>query len=92
MLKVKIPLKQGELLTAEKITKRSDTFITKANKYLIIDELTTDILNVFIDKIVIHEKVVKYSRDAVQMIDIHYLDVGMLDYINEEKDRKKQII
>ena len=30
MLKEKIPLKQGELLTAEKITKRSDTFITKA--------------------------------------------------------------
>ena len=31
MLKEKIPLKQGELLTAEKITKRSDTFITKVN-------------------------------------------------------------
>ena len=27
-----------------------------------------------------------------EMIDINYLDVGMLDYINKEKDRKKQII
>ena len=27
-----------------------------------------------------------------EMIDIHYLDVGMPDYINEERDRKKQII
>ena len=57
-----------------------------------LDELTPELLSIFVDKIVIHERAVKYSREALQIIDIHYLDVGILDYANEEDARKKQNI
>ena len=57
-----------------------------------LDELTPELLSIFVDKIVVHEKAIKYSREALQIIDIHYLDVGILDYANEEDARKKQNI
>ena len=91
-LKEQIPSKRNELTQIENATKSSDTFIAKANKYIVLDELTSELLNIFIDKIVIHEREIKYSRSAVQMIDIHYLDVGLLDFENDEQDRKQHSI
>ena len=47
-------------------------------QYTAIDELTPELLRLFIQKIVVHEKDVKYSIHARQTEVIHYTDIGMV--------------
>lgn len=54
-------------------------FIEKAKRYSEITELTPDILQLFIEKIVVGEKSQKYSRTAEQCIWIYYRDIGLMD-------------
>ena len=54
-------------------------FIENAKKYSQIDELTSEILRTFIQKVTIGERSKKHSRNAVQEIKIYYRDVGLLD-------------
>lgn len=56
-----------------------DLFIAKAKQYPEVPELTSEILHLFIDKIVVGEKSERYSRTAFQQVTIYYRDVGMLD-------------
>ena len=51
-------------------------FVAKAKRYTDIQELSTELLHLFIEKIVIHEKPQKYSRS--QTIEIYYKDIGCL--------------
>ncbi len=53
-------------------------FIGKAKKYTDITELTPELLRLFIQKIVVHEKSVKYSKHAEQTVEIHYTDIGYI--------------
>ena len=41
-----------------------DNFISKARRYTDIQELTPELLRLFIEKIVVHEKDVKWSKHA----------------------------
>lgn len=58
-------------------------FVDKAKRYRDIPELTPEILRLFIQKIVVGEKSVKYSRTAEQSIWIYYRDIGLMDSIEE---------
>ena len=51
-------------------------FVAKAKRYTDIQELSTELLHLFIEKIVIHEKPQKYSR--AQTIEIYYKDIGCM--------------
>ena len=49
-----------------------DAFIEKAKRYTTIDELTPELLRLFIQRIEIRERDVKYSRNSSQSIRIIY--------------------
>ena len=59
--------------------------ITK--KYTRIDELTPEILNAFVDKIVVHERI-KQDGKRTQAIDIYYSYVGIVDIPTDEEMRE----
>ena len=56
----------------------TDNFIAKAKRYTDITELTPELLRLFIEKIVVHEKDVKWSKHAQQTVEIHYTDIGIV--------------
>ena len=56
----------------------TDHFIALAKRYTDIQELTPELLRLFIRKIVVHEKDVKWSKHARQAVEIHYNDIGYM--------------
>ena len=62
-----------------------DNFIAKAKRYTGISELTSELLRLFIEKVVVHEKDVKWSKHARQTVEIHYTDIGVVDALNTVK-------
>lgn len=56
----------------------------KANRYTEINELTGELLNLFIERIEIGERAERYSRTAEQKIVIHYRDIGVMSSFAEE--------
>ena len=80
-----------ETLTAE--VGEADTEVTNVSKliavtkkYTRIEELTPEILNAFVDKIVIHERV-KQNGKRTQAVDIYYSYVGIVDVPTDEEMR-----
>ena len=78
-----------ETLTAE--VSEADTeatnvakLIAVTKKYTRIDELTPEVLNAFVDKIVVHEREKKDGK-RTQQIDIHYSYVGIVDIPTDEE-------
>lgn len=63
----------------------TDNFIAKAKRYTGISELTSELLRLFIEKVVVHEKDVKWSKHARQTVEIHYTDIGVVDALNTVK-------
>jgi site-specific DNA recombinase len=62
-------------------------FIDKAKRYTEINELSGELLNVFIEKIEIGERAERYSRTAEQEIIIHYRDIGVVGAFAEEAEK-----
>ena len=56
-----------------------EAFIEKAKRYASIDELTPELLRLFIQRIEVGERSKKHSRNASQSIRIVYRDIGALD-------------
>ena len=56
-----------------------DAFIEKAKRYKTIDKLTPEIVRLFIARIEVGERTVKYSRHSAQKIRIIYRDIGEWD-------------
>lgn len=80
-----------EILTAE--VSEADMEVTNVakliavtKKYTRIEELTPEILNAFVDKIVIHERV-KQDGKRTQAVDIYYSYVGIVDVPTDEEMR-----
>ena len=80
-----------EILTAE--VSEADTEVTNVakliavtKKYTRIEELTPEILNAFVDKIVIHERV-KQDGKRTQAVDIYYSYVEIVDVPTDEEMR-----
>ena len=73
-----IPEKEAAIQALKDTASNTSSFISKAKRYTDITELTPELLRLFIQKIVIHEKSVKYSKHAEKTIEIHYTDIGYL--------------
>jgi ribosomal protein L32 len=82
-----IPEKETDIQRLKDTVSNTDRFITKAKRYTDITELTPELLRLFIQKIVVHEKSVKYSKHAEQTVEIHYTDIG---YISGDAPQDKE--
>ena len=74
-----IPQKESEIQRLRETVNGTDSFLDKAKRYTDITELTPELLRLFIEKIVVHEKEVKWSKHAPQTVEIHYNGIGFVD-------------
>lgn len=84
-----IPEKEKELEKLKSSIANVDLFIAKAKQIPEIPELTSEILHLFINKIVVGEKSERYSRTAFQQVTIYYRDVGLLDLADTQALQKE---
>ena len=84
-LKTAIPQKEREVAKLKTTVSGADNFISKAKRYTDIQELTPELLRLFIEKIVVHEKDVKWSKHARQTVEIHYTDIGVVGNMDLSK-------
>lgn len=89
----KIPAKETAIQKLRDTVSSTDSFIAKAKRYTDITELTPELLRLFIQKIVVHEKSTKWSKHALQTIEIHYSDIGYIggDIRQDEKSPRQEI-
>ena len=73
-----IPKLQAEIQELKASATNVDKFVNIAHKYTDLQELTPEVLQTFIDKIVIHERSEKWSKSAEQQIDIYFRYIGNL--------------
>ena len=71
-----MPVLESEIERLKTESAGIDRFIEIAKKYTDIQELTTEILRTFIEKIVIHERDKRHSKLANQQIDIYFTHIG----------------
>ncbi len=67
-----IPDLEHEIEQLKESTSNVQRFTDLAKKYVVIEELTTEILHTFISKIVVHEREKKRSKNSPQQIDIYF--------------------
>ena len=79
-----IPQKEADIQRLRKTVSGTDSFLDKAKRYTDITELTPELLRLFIEKIVVHEKEVKWSKHAPQTVEIYYNGIGCVD--NQQQD------
>ena len=77
-LEIEIPKKEAQLTEASYVDAGAEDFICKAKRYTDITKLTTEILQRFIEKLVVHEKEQRYSRYSPQTIEIYYNGIGCI--------------
>ena len=71
-----IPQKEADIQRLRETVNGTDGFLDKAKRYTDITELTPELLRLFIEKIVVHEKEVKWSKHAPQTVEIYYNGIG----------------
>ena len=74
-----IPQKESEIQRLRETVNGTDSFLDKAKRYTDITELTPELLRLFIEKIVVHEKEAKWSKHAPQTVEIYYNGIGFVD-------------
>ena len=87
-----IPEKKERLERLKSSMANVDAFIEKAKRYTAIDELTPELLRLFIQRIEIWEQTKKYSRSAGQSVRIVYRGIGALDTPMREGDHAPHMI
>ena len=88
-LKQEIESLKAEVSEADTEATNVAKLIAVTKKYTRIDELTPEILNAFVDKIVVHEREKKDGK-RTQKIDIHYSYVGIVDIPTDEEMREME--
>ena len=79
-----IPQKEADIQRLRETVSGTDGFLDKAKRYMDITVLTPELLRLFIEKIVVHEKEVKWSKHAPQTVEIYYNGIGCVD--NQQQD------
>ena len=74
-----LPQRESEIRHLKETVSNTAAFLNKAKRYTDIQELTPELLRLFIQKIVVHEKEVKWSKHAPQTVEIHYADIGCME-------------
>lgn len=85
-----IPLKESKLEKLKDSIANVNAFIEEAKEITEVNELTATILHRFIDRIVVGERTEKYSRTALQEIQVHYRYIGLLDDAIEQPTTREQ--
>ena len=80
-----IPEKEARLEKLKSSVADVEVFIEKAKQYTRIDELTPEILRLFIQRIEVGERDEKGSRNALQDIHIFYRDIGYMDSVMQQE-------
>lgn len=88
-LKEEIPKKESSIQSLRDRVSGADSFISKARRYTDIAELTPELLRLFIRKIVVHEKSVKWSKHAPQTVEIRYTDIGYVGNVDGTQSRQE---
>ena len=74
-----LPQRESEIQRLKETVSNTAVFLDKAKRYTDIQALTPELLRLFIQKIVVHEKEVKWSKHAPQTVEIHYADIGCME-------------
>jgi len=84
-----IPKREADLENLRASVTNVSAFIEKARQYTEINELTAEILHLFIERVEIGEREEKWSHTAPQEISIYYRDIGLMDMDAEKPDEPK---
>ena len=84
-LEARLPELEREIDAMRENATNVQRFLDTAKKYTDIRELTPEILRTFIQKIVIHEREQKHTKNAPQQIDIYYRYLGSLADVDESE-------
>ena len=87
-----IPEKEAQLEKLRASAANVESFIEKAKQYTAIDELTPELLRLFIKRIEVGERSKKYCRDAAQEIRIVYRDIGAMDSAMNPDENQPKIL
>ena len=90
-LEKQIPEKEARLEKLKAASANVNTFVEKAKQYTAIDELTPELLRLFIQRIEVDERTEKYSRSSHQSIRIVYRDIGTVDSAMEQGEAQPHI-
>ena len=90
-LEEQIPEKEARLEKLKAASANVNTFVEKAKQYTAIDELTPELLRLFIQRIEVGERTEKYSRSSHQSIRIVYRDIGTVDSEMEQGEVQPRI-
>ena len=87
-----LPQRESEIHRLKETVSNTAAFLDKAKRYTDIQALTPELLRIFIRKIVVHEKEVKWSKHAPQTVEIHYADIGCMENRQTaEPEQRKEI-
>ncbi len=86
-----IPEKESRLEKLKASAANVDAFIEKAKRYTTIDELTPELLRLFIQRIEVGERGKKYSHSSGQSIRIIYRDIGTVDSVMDAAEQQPHI-
>ena len=75
----KVERLQAELATEQQTSASIDQWISLIHQYANPEELTVEMLNALIEKIVVHEKTTGEDGEKEQTVDIYYRFVGKID-------------
>ena len=81
-----IPQKEADIQRLRETVSGTDGFLDKAKRYMDITELTPELLRLFIEKIVVHEKEAKWSKHAPQTVEIYYNGIGFIDKQHQDME------
>ena len=85
-LEEQIPKKEARLEKLKAASANVNTFVEKAKQYTAIDELTPELLWLFIERIDIGERPGRYNRNGMQEVRIIYRDIGVVDSTMSAED------
>ena len=83
-IKSSVPKQEEQSEQLKNNLSNAERFVERAKQYTEIEELTPELLRLFIDKIVVGERSKKYSRTATQEVRIYYRDMGFVDSPEED--------
>lgn len=82
-----LPGKKARLEKLKASASNVDAFIEKAKRFTTIDELTPELLRLFIQRIEIGERAKKHAHSSPQKIRIVYKDIGVIDSMMEKGEQ-----
>ncbi|WP_270619089.1 recombinase family protein [Paenibacillus macerans] len=77
---------QSEIDNMEKQTVNADRFLDLVDRYTDFEELTTPILNEFVEKVVVHERARSNRYTTTQKVDIYFNFVGLVELPGEKNN------